>query len=110
MNARCPPSEVCAPKSSLESIGRAYLAAVLAGDCNVAASYWDPGLYGEAIENCQQGIFLSAEMKGHCPLTEYDIDKVLIEDTPGGISINFSGYFLHACDDASRDYPTENLK
>jgi hypothetical protein len=110
LNAKCPPSEVCAPQSGPDSIGRAYLAAVLAGDCTEAASYWTPDLQTQAVENCQQGIVLSAEIKGHCRLTEYDIEEVLVEDTAGEKSTIFSGYFLHACDDASRDYQTEDLK
>ena len=110
LNAKCPPSEGCAPESGPEIIGRAYLAAVLAGDCNEAASYWDPDLQTEAIENCQQGIVLSAEIEGLCLLTDYEIEKEFIEDTAEGKSINFSGYFHHVCTDASRNYQTNSLK
>jgi predicted phosphoadenosine phosphosulfate sulfurtransferase len=53
---------------------------------------------------------LSAEISGRCRLTEYTIEKEFIEDTAGGKSINYSGYFLHVCDDATRDYLTDNLK
>jgi hypothetical protein len=110
LNAKCPPSEVCAPESEPESIGRAYLAAVLDGECQEAASYWIPDLHTEAVEICQQGIILSAEDESRCLLTEYDFENVIIEDAAGGKSINFSGYFHHVCDDASRDYQTEDLK
>jgi hypothetical protein len=110
LNAKCPPREVCAPRSGPEIIGRAYLAAVLAGDCNEAASYWDPDLQTGVVENCQQGILLSAEISGRCRLTEYTIEKEFIEDTAGGKSINFSGYFLFVCTGASREYQTNNLK
>jgi hypothetical protein len=110
LNAKCPPSEICAPESGPESIGRAYLTAVLAGECEQAASYWIPDLGAEAVENCQQGIVLSDESKSGCRLFEYDIEKVLIEDATGGKSIKFSGYFLHACEEDSGDHPIENLE
>ena len=110
LNAKYPPSEGCAPETGPEIIGRAYLAAVLAGDCNEAASFWVPDLQTGVVENCQQGIVLSAEISGRCRLTEYTIEKEFIEDTAGGKSINYSGYFLHVCDDATRDYSTDNLK
>jgi hypothetical protein len=110
LNAKCPPSEVCAPQSEPERIGRAYLAVVLDGECQEAASYWIPNLQTEAVEYCQQGIVLSAENMGRCRLTEYDIEEALVEDTAGGKSTIFSGYFHHVCDDASRDYQTEDLK
>ena len=48
---------------------------VLAGECNEAASYWAPDLRTEAVEHCQKGIVMSAETKGRCRLTEYDIEK-----------------------------------
>jgi hypothetical protein len=110
LNAKCPPSEGCAPESGPEIIGRAYLAAVLTGDCNEAASYWDLDLQTGVLENCQQGILLSAEISGRCRLTEYTIGKVFIEDAAGGKSINYSGYFLYVCTGASREYQTNNLK
>jgi hypothetical protein len=110
LNAKCPPSEVCAPKIGPEIIGRAYLAAVLAGDCDEAAIYWDPDLQTEAVANCQQGIVLSAEISGRCRLTEYNIEKLFIEDTAGGKSTNYSGYFLYVCTGASREYQTNSLK
>jgi hypothetical protein len=88
----------------------AYLAAFLAKDSTEAPSYWDPDLQTEVVEICQQGVVLSAEKKGSCRLTEYDIEEVLVEDTASGKSIHFSGYFHHICDDASRDYQTEDLK
>ena len=110
LNAKCPPSELCAPKSGPEIIGRAYLAAVLARDCNEAASYWDPDLQTGVVENCQQGIVLSAEISGRCRLIEYTIEKQFIEDAAGGKSINYSGYFLYVCTAASREYQTNNLK
>jgi hypothetical protein len=101
---------VCAPGSGPEIVGRAYLAAVLAGDCNEAASYWDTDLQTEVVENCQQGILLSAEISGRCRLTEYTVEKEFIEVTTEGKSVSFSGLFLFVCDDASREYQTNSLK
>jgi hypothetical protein len=110
LNAKCPPSEVCTPQNEPERIGDAYLKAVLAGECHEAASYWAFDLQNEIVENCQQGISLTAENGTRCRLTQYEIEKVLIENIAGGKSTKFSGNFLYVCDDISRDYQANNLK
>ena len=93
LNAKCPPSEGCAPESGPEIIGRAYLAAVLAGDCNEAASFWEPDLQTGAVENCQQGIVLSVEISGRCRLTEYNIEKCFYSLPFIKIRVNKKHYF-----------------
>jgi hypothetical protein len=64
----------------------------------------------EAVKNCKQGIILPDEVMGRCQLTEYEIEKAIIEDTTMGKSINYSGYFLYSCEDADNGFQTENLK
>jgi hypothetical protein len=110
LNAKCPPSEVCAPENEVERVGRAYLTAILSRDCDEAASYWAQAMQTEAVKNCKQGIILPDEVMGRCQLTEYEIEKAIIEDTTMGKSINYSGYFLYSCEDADNGFQTENLK
>ena len=110
LNAKCPPSEVCAPENETERVGRAYLAAILARDCDEAASYWAQVMQTETLENCRKGIILADEVMGRCLLTEYEFEKAIIEDTTMGKSINFSGYFVYGCEDNDNGCQTKNLK
>ena len=110
LNAKCPPQEVCAPQSSPEDIGRAYLEAIIAENCAVAVGYWKPDFRTEGMEICSEGIVLPGKSDNRCQLIGFNTDEIIIEQLAQGKSILFSGYFLYDCGDEIGKYETNALK
>ena len=109
LNAKCPPEDICGPQSSPEDFGRAYLEAVIAGNCAEAVGYWKPDFRSQGIEICSKGIMLPDKSDDRCKLIEFESNNVELEQLAQGKSILFSGYFLYDCGDEIGKYETNAL-
>jgi hypothetical protein len=110
LNAKCPPEDICAPQSSPEDIGRAFLEAVIAGNCAEAVSYWKPELRTQGMEICSKGIVQPDKSDDRCQLIEFKADHVELEQLAQGKAVLFSGYFLYDCGEEIGRYETNALK
>jgi len=110
LNAKCPPEDICAPQINPEDVGRAYLEAIIAGNCAVAVGYWKPDFRARGMEICSEGIVLPGKSDNRCQLIDFNTDEIIIEQLAQCKSILFSGYFLYDCGEEIGKYETNALK
>ena len=107
LNAKCPPQEACPTQDHEDETGRAFLNAVIAGDCDRAADYWVNDSKPQGLEACTNGFVLPGEQDLRCHLIEFRIDEFTIEQSR---SILFSGRFLYDCDGDQGSIEKNTLK